>query len=254
MMSFIVSLFLSTAVSSQMSLDERVLRATCRVNVNAGTQNESFGTGTFVDATRYRQLLKKDEVLVVTAGHCLDCITVRGGVSVTLPKLAEDRKSATGWNRSFSARYLNFSTDGEGGDIGIIAVLLPEELRKEVFFAHLSKEAMFSLKDEYKIAGCQAGEPPRVAEGRPLQYFKGSPQHGAVLHVACLRRSGDSGGGLFDKDGQLLAVCSASMEKSELVIGPGLCGFAPSSEPQVFLGAASCFYPVHLISRFIADR
>ena len=254
MMSFFFSLFLATTMSSQMSVDERVLRATCRVNVNPGTQNESFGTGTFVDVADYTQLLKKDEVLVVTAGHCLDCITIRGGVSVSLPVLTDDRKLGSDWSRSLSARYLNFSTNGAGGDVGVIAVLLPKELRKEVHLARMRKEPSFSLKDEYVIVGCRAGEPPRVARGSPLQYFKGTAEHAPVLHVACQRRSGDSGGGLFDKEGQLLAVCSASMEKSELVIGPGLCGFNPNREPEVFSGAASCFYPAKLISRFIADR
>jgi hypothetical protein len=112
MVSFILGCAIALGIpqqeASQTDLRERLLKATCKVNVNPGTLNKSHGTGTFVSAPRELvKLLKKDEVLVISAGHVIEGITVRGSISVTLPLLNSANTEAREWGDTYPARYLD---------------------------------------------------------------------------------------------------------------------------------------------------
>jgi hypothetical protein len=250
MVSFICAFALTLSTPQQgdgeVNVRERLLKATCKVNINPGTLNRSHGTGTFVSPPReVVKLLKDGEVLVISAGHVIEGITVRGSISVTLPLLNSSHTEATEWGETYPARHLDFITSGSDGDIGMIAVTIPKGIvEKQIYLAPLLLETNPSLNEGFFAVGCRSGELPKIERAKALQYVEPRDEKACpILHAAVLRRPGDSGGGLFDSKARLFAVCSGGEENGEIDVGPGLKGFNEKSSPIRYRGPCSCFYP-----------
>jgi hypothetical protein len=225
---------------------ETILRATCKVNINAGTPHRSYGTGTFVvTPERVRRLLHENEVLVISAGHVVEGITIRGSISVTLPLLAPSATTAHSWGETYPARCLDFITSGSDGDVALVAVAIPKGVAAtQVHLAPLAPETIPSLNEEFFAVGCRGGELPKIERARALHYVEpGDAKACPILHAAVLRRPGDSGGGLFDSSGRLYAVCSGCEANAEIDVGPGLTGFNTNTLPARYRGPSSSFYP-----------
>ena len=245
-LTFAIALGLSQSKHGQEDVREKLLKATCKVNINPGTINRSYGTGTFVSPPReVKKLLKDEEVLVISAGHVIEGITVRGSISVTLPTLNSSSTEAEEWGKTYPARYLDFITSGSDGDIGMIAVTIPKHVvTTKLLLAPLVRETTPSLNEEFLVVGCRGGELPKIERAKALQYVAPRDEKACpILHAEVLRRPGDSGGGLFDLKGRLFAVCSSSEENGEIDVGPGLKGFNEKLLPTRYRGPYSCFYP-----------
>lgn len=256
MVSFICALTIALSIpvsdESETNVHERLLRATCKVNVNPGTLNRSHGTGTFVEPPRaVAKLLSDDEVLVISAGHVIEGITVRGSISVTIPLLNSSNIEAVEWGNTYPARLLDFITSGSDGDVGMVAVTIPKSIAgRHIHRAPLALETNPSLNEGFFVAGCRGGELPKIERAKALQYVQPRDAKACpILHAAVLRRPGDSGGGLFDSKGRLLAVCSGSEENGEMDVGPGLKGFDERTTPIRYRGPCSCFYPGWVVLR-----
>jgi len=251
-MPLICALSGSVLAQEESALRAKLLRATCRVDINPGTPHQSFGTGTFVQApSSASQLLMDNEVLVVSAGHVLSGITIRGGVNVTLPVIDPKTGQATKWGESLSARHIDFATEVE--DVGLLAVVVPSKAQLDsLHFVPLAEkhEAQLTLNEEYIAIGCRDGKLPKAEVTKPLQYHNPHNELAApVIHAGLLRRPGDSGGGLFCKKGRLVAVCSSCAENTETPIGFGLRGFDITKPIQTHRGPDSVFYPGWLIHK-----
>lgn len=249
-----VGIFLTLAIALGVSnqevqvadLSDRLLKASCRVNVNPGTPNRSYGTATFVSPPQQvRHLLKEDEVLALSAGHVLEGITVRGSISVTIPILNSANTEAREWGGTYPARYLDFITSGSDGDIGMIAVTIPKRIvARQIVLAPMASERTPSLHEGFFAVGCRDSGLPKIERAKALQWIAPRDEKAChLLHAAVLRRPGDSGGGLFDSSGALFAVSSGCDEKADLDSGPGLKGFIPKSPPPRYQGPSSVFYP-----------
>lgn len=231
------------------TLRERLLRATCRVDINPGTAIQSSGTGVFVEVPpRLNSLLKEDEVLVLSAGHVIEKITIRGGVSVTLAKLDPETDQAIGWGETLPARYIDFTSSKEGPDVAMLAAKIPRTWEGSlVHLVPLAEEIDLAVEEEIFAVGCRGGNLPKVDAGKALQYVKPKdPQASPLVYASVLRRSGDSGGGLFSKAGKLIAICSGCIEEDQMEIGAGLRGYR-SQPVRLYRGPVSCYAPWFLI-------
>lgn len=248
----IVVVCCTQAIAQDVSVYEVALKATCRVDVNPGTRAPAFGTGTFVKCPQEMEgLLQENEVVVATAGHVLESITLRGGVAVSLPRLSKDGRSSDGFNEQLPARLLDFVCDDPNGDVGLIAVKIESHMIEngtvKLVPMHLG-EMDIRVDQKVLVVGCRGASPAKVEQARAIQYFPGSESSGPHHHLSVLRRSGDSGGGMFDLSGRLVGICSASSEEPiEMAVGFGLVGFDGQSSPRVYRGQSSVFTPCHLV-------
>jgi hypothetical protein len=248
----ILAVYCMQAAAQDAGVYEVALRATCRVDVNPGTRVRAFGTGTFVKSPQeIEELLEENEVLVVTAGHVLESITIRGGVAVSLPSLAKDGRSSNGFNEQLQGRLLDFVCDDPNGDVGLIAVKIESSMLEngvvKLAPMHLG-EMDIRVDQKVLVVGCRGSSPAKVEQARAIQYFPGNESSGPHHHLSVLRRSGDSGGGMFDLSGRLMGICSASSEEPmEMAVGFGLVGFDGQSSPRMYRGQTSVFTPCHLV-------
>lgn len=228
---------------------DKVIRATVRVEMNRGTRQESLGTGTLVETPPEAEgLLRENEVLCISAGHVLETMTVRGSAHVTTPKLDSEGR-VTGFATRFTARLLDFESDGSGGDVGLLAVYIPPQYRESVHLAqvHLD-EVNLGVEETVFLAGCAGGSAPKIVKARALQYSEGSETSSPAVHLSEERKSGDSGGGMFNQTGVLLGVCSGSgVVPGGMEIGFGLRGFRPAANLKKHFGASSCFTPTRSV-------
>jgi hypothetical protein len=248
---------------AQNNVDDTIamLQSSCRIRMNPGKRTESSGSGTFVDFDRkkFAGLLEDDEVLVASAAHVAECLTVRGSIEVDTIRGQDDGQGRikVSFGPTYKARIIEFGDTNAEGDVALLAVKVPKEAVTEgyVIIAQYSPgKPTFNEGEWLTLIGCARGELPQVKYGQPIQADPGSDEKSPALILNVGRIKGDSGGGAFDKEGRLVAVCSGSRDDGKTMIGPGLKNFVmPRLESDVrnHFGPTSYFVPTKQIDAML---
>lgn len=179
-----------SARQSQVGLDPRPsypAEATVRIRVDE-PQHEAIGTGTIIDS-------HEGEALVLTCGHLFRDTQGRAPIVV--------ETFFHGSPRTYRATMIDFQADET--DIGLISFRTEGPVPVARLINHTVK---LSEGEEVFSWGCDRGAPPSRRDSRisKLNRYMGSPNvevHGAPVQ-------GRSGGGLFNRAGELIGVCYAA--------------------------------------------
>lgn len=162
------------------------LASTVRLKVEDQT-GHSFGTGTVID-------VHGTEALVVTCGHIFRPSAGKG-------KILIDRFDMPG-EPSMTGSLISYDMDL---DIGLVSM----KLTKPISVAKLaSPNDRIAAGDAVFSIGCSRGATPTVMEGKVNQVdrYLGPPNITASGQPV----DGRSGGGLFNRSGELIGVCCAA--------------------------------------------
>lgn len=205
---------------------ETALRKTVRVNVNPHSAYRATGVLIEFDTTRFPKLLREGEVAVLTAAHVADRlgwdrkVTVQG---IELHPSPGGRKFVFG--EEFSARVVMLP-DRNGPDIAMLAATIPKKLLDDgqLQLATLAKTPYaFEMDETLLLVGCPFAQPPKFDLGFPGQLH--GEEACPMLSVSNTPVFGQSGGPVFNRIGELVALCSGHDDKvGRLFLGIGLAG------------------------------
>lgn len=175
---------------SQVRLDTRPshpAEATVRIRVDE-PQHEAIGTGTIIDS-------HDGEALVLTCGHLFRDTQGRAPIVV--------ETFFHGSPRTYQATMIDFQADET--DIGLISFRTEGPVPVARLIHHAVK---LSEGEEVFSWGCDRGAPPSRRDSRitKLNRYLGSPN----VEVQGAPVQGRSGGGLFNRAGELIGVCYAA--------------------------------------------
>ena len=182
---------------------ERAKAATVRLRVHEG-RGYGAGTGTIIDT-------HGEEALVLTCGHLFRDSEGKGRIEVDL-FVGGDVVTVEGHLVDY---------DADQRDIGLVAIRPGFPIQPVSVIRDGEKvrtgQPVFSF-------GCDRGDDPSRRDTRVTGVNKYNQNVGASnVEIAGAPIDGRSGGGLFDQQGRLIAVCNAADYKSDLGIyaGPG---------------------------------
>ena len=187
-----------TASAAKSAL-ELAMTSTVRLQVE-DEEGNSFGTGTVID-------VHGQEALVLTCGHIFRTSEGKGRILI-------DRYDSPNAEPT-TGSVISYDMDL---DIGLVSMKLTRPIRiaklAPLEYSAKTGEPIFSI-------GCSSGEPPTVTTGvvNQIDKYLGPPNITASGRPVV----GRSGGGLFNKAGDLIGVCSAADPE----IDEGLYGALP---------------------------
>jgi len=173
-----------------LTLAQRLLQSSVRLKIQ-DPDGFSFGSGTIIDYRPNRDG-RGGEALVLTCGHIFRDSKGQGAIQADL----FDR----GQPQSVNGRMIRYDLQR---DIGLIAI----RTDRPVPVVPLASADPKPVSGEGVISiGCDHGRPPTVQESKitAINSFVGPPN----LQVAGQPAVGRSGGGLFNRQGQLIGVCN----------------------------------------------
>lgn len=182
---------------------ERAKAATVRLRVHEG-RGYGAGTGTIVDT-------HGEEALVLTCGHLFREGEGKGRIEVDL-FVGGDVVTVEG-------QLIDFDADQR--DIGLVAIRPGFDVQPVAVIQ--SGDQVRTGQPVFSF-GCDRGDDPSRRDTRVTGVNKYNQNVGASnVEIAGAPIDGRSGGGLFDQQGRLIAVCNAADYKSDVGIyaGPG---------------------------------
>lgn len=180
------------AALSPAQVRQQALNATVRIRIEDRPGVISYGTGTIIDA-------RDGHALVITCGHLFRDSGKQGRITVDA--------IVDGAKKTVEGRVLDYDLDYE---IGLV-VISPSGSVETARVADASGQPepgqpLFSV-------GCNGGADPTIMEMQvtAIDRFTGAP------NVECTGSpvQGRSGGGLFNEEGQLVAICFGALANEE---------------------------------------
>ncbi len=182
---------------------QRAQAATVRLRVHDGP-GYGAGTGTIIDS-------HGEEALVMTCGHLFRDTKGQGRIEVDL--------FVGGETRTVEGQLIDYDADDR--DIALVAIR-PGFAIQPVRLAGPTE--LPTVGDIAFSFGCDRGADPSRRDTRITGVNKYNQEKGASnLEIAGAPIDGRSGGGLFDRQGNLIGVCNAADYEGEIGIyaGPG---------------------------------
>ena len=175
--------------------NQPMLRATVRIAVD-DPEGVSTGTGTIVD-------INSGHALVLTCGHLFRSSEGKGKIEVTLFDAGVQGAQPT---ETVEGKLLNFDLERD------LAVLVIKPRATPTHLPIGSIDTNLSPGVEVSTVGCNEGADPTVVRSHitSLDRYMGPPN----IEVAGAPVEGRSGGGLINRDGQLIGVCFAADPES----------------------------------------
>ena len=174
------------------AVSELVVESTVCIEIGVDFR-EGHGSGTIIS----------DDGLILTAGH----VGERSGLDCEVT-LADGRKlEAVTLGQIFMTqvhRKINFDS-GYDFDIGLVRLLEPPD---DLTVAPLAPSNSVEI-GEWVVAAGWVGDLPDSGQRAPVRIGRIQERLGPRLRLDAPFNGGDSGGGLFDLDGQLVGVISA---------------------------------------------
>ncbi len=174
------------SVDDSKQAQDKALAASVRLKIR-DPRGHSYGSGTIVDS-------HNEEALILTCGHIFRDSAGKGEIQIDV--------FAGGRLHSVQGRLIRYDLKR---DIGLVAARLPVKIApmqvvSKAFRARVG-EPVFSI-------GCDRGAPPKVVQSRMNSINKYQGPDNFI--VAGQPIDGRSGGGLFNRKGQLIGVCNAA--------------------------------------------
>jgi len=171
---------------------KRLIEATVKISVE-DSQGTSAGTGTIVDA-------RSGEALILTCGHLFRSSGGKGPITV-----ATHRLGLAGAERSdttYTGRLIDFDLER---DLALVS-FRPSSPVRPVSIA--STKAKLATGETVTTIGCNHGQNPTAIETRVTSNdrYQGPPN----VEAAGMPVEGRSGGGLFNRRGELVGICFAA--------------------------------------------
>ena len=176
------------------------------------------GSGTMVEVPdELKAFVANDEVLVATAAHVTPAALRSNTVWIETFNYDHDWKPTV--DRKFKAEILLSFNLSNYPDIAFLKFSPGDYKPVRAHFA--SRRRWFSRKCKYMAIGCPNGKLPRIQMVDLLQ--ASTEDIGSVVFAGQHSIVGESGGGLFDPDGALIAIRARTSEKSsQFQVGNGL--------------------------------
>lgn len=167
-----------------------LLAASVRLSVE-DPDGHSTGTGTIVDA-------RQQQALVLTCGHIFRTSQGRGRITVTLFEAGPSGAEPVG---ELSGELISYDLDR---DLGLVAIR-PEAA---VGTVRIAANDQSQPGDAVTTVGCNHGDNPTVVATRvtAVNKYQGHPN----IEAAGAPVEGRSGGGMFNRRGELIGVCYAA--------------------------------------------
>jgi thiol-disulfide isomerase/thioredoxin len=189
--------------------EQQLLRCSVRIKVEDAS-GHSFGTGTIIDTFQ-------QDALVVTCGHLFRGEAEKGTITIEVfeptPQGVRVLYSVPGHLESFDLTR----------DIGLVSF----KPRGAVTVAKVAAQPASRVNDPVWSVGCDRGADPTVRSSHvtDLNRYHGPDN----LEVAGAPVEGRSGGGLFNRQGELIGVCFAADPAAD----EGLYGAIPSIHAEL---------------------
>lgn len=188
----------------------KLIESTVRLSVD-DPEGRSSGTGTMIDSYQ-------GETLVLTCGHIFRSSGGKGEISVTLfragPGGAEPRETVPG-------RLIDFDLTR---DLALVAIRTTQPVRVAPV---APRDAPLTEGAPVVSVGCDHGENPTALATQitSVDRYVGPPN----VEIAGAPVEGRSGGGLFNKQGQVIGVCFAADPEGD----EGLYASLPSIQAKL---------------------
>jgi thiol-disulfide isomerase/thioredoxin len=214
-----------TSPESEDAFSSRLRRSSVRLKVH-DPQGYSFGSGTIIN---FRSLADghNGEALILTCGHIFRDSQGTGRIEVDL---FDQGKAYT-----VAARMIRYDLQS---DIGLVSI---QTDRPVPTLPLASAESVPTPGSPVLSVGCDHGRPPtvQISTIKAVNSFVGPPN----LQVAGQPAIGRSGGGLFNRNGELIGVCNfadptdraglyAAVQLAHRVLQQSTTGFSLAEVPQ----------------------
>ncbi len=181
---------------------KRLLASSVRITID-DERGKSYGTGTIVDA-------REGDALIVTCGHLFRGDSAKGKITIELFAVTDQGLRVAD---RLPGRLEGFDIDR---DVGLVSF----RTRAPVQVARVAAEFGEQVNDRVWSVGCDLGANPtvRTSHVTAIDRYHGPPN----VETAGAPVVGRSGGGLFNKQGELVGVCFAADAEGDEGLYSGL--------------------------------